>query len=49
MPSERKFFKMLVTGAMAYYHGPCKDDLEVVTGGNRLEKRYSEFIPLTNP
>jgi hypothetical protein len=34
---------------MAYYHGPCEDDLEMATGGNRLEKNYSDFISLTNP
>jgi hypothetical protein len=29
---------------MAYYHGPCEDDLEMATGENRLEKSYSDFI-----
>jgi hypothetical protein len=38
-----------MAGSMAYFHGPCEDNLEMATGGHRLEKSYSDFIPLTNP
>jgi hypothetical protein len=32
-----------MAGSMAYYHGPCKDDLEMATGGHRLEKKSQRF------
>ena len=43
-----KSLKVLVARSMAWYHGPCEDDLEMATGGNRLEKSYYDFISLTN-